>query len=116
MQSVRIQKISEEDNIWGLLQNTFMAFVVWEISRKSIFISAIAEGQSTGAKGNAAAGKGAGRGAGFLLLRTISYFTYEMANNQSKTARRAVLGSIGKDAVASGSSGWIPYIHFISEI
>ena len=64
-----------------------MAFVVWEISRKSIFISAIAEGQSTGARGNAAAEKGAGRGAGFLLLCTISYFTYEMANNQRETAR-----------------------------
>ncbi len=27
------------------------------------------------------------RNAYFLLLRTISYFTYEMVDNQSKTAR-----------------------------
>ena len=58
---------------------------------------------------------GAGRG-NFLLLRTISYFTYEMAGSQSETARTAVSGSEGMDAVAPGSSGWIPYIHFISEI
>ena len=43
--------------------------------------------------------------AGFLLLRTISYFTYEMINRQSETARMAVLGSVGMDAVAPGSSG-----------
>jgi len=44
-------------------------------------------------------------GDGFLLLRTISHFTYEMVNNQRKLPRRAILGSIGMDAVASGSSG-----------
>ena len=37
-----------------------------------------------------------GRG-GFLLLRTISHFTYEMVNKQSETARRAVSGSAGQD-------------------
>ncbi len=34
-----------------------------------------------------ALGEGGGGGGIFLLLRTISYFTYEMANNQRKTAR-----------------------------
>ena len=55
-------------------------------------------------------------GAGFLLLRTISNFAYEMIYNQIETARTAVSGSGGMDAVASGSSGWTSYIHFISEI
>ena len=32
-------------------------------------------------------GEGVAGAAFFLLLRTISYFTYEMANNQRKTAR-----------------------------
>ena len=33
----------------------------------------------------------------FLLLRTISNFTYEMVNTQSETARTAVSGSAGQD-------------------
>ncbi len=45
--------------------------------------------------------KGAGRGRSFLLLRTISYFTYEMVNNQSETARMAVSGSAGQDVRCS---------------
>ncbi len=68
------------------------------------------------AKRAGTAGKRGWQDCGFLLLRTISHFTYEMVNNQRKLPRRAILGSIGMDAVASGSSGWIPYIHFISEI
>ena len=35
--------------------------------------------------------------AGFLPLRTISNFTYEMVDNQSETARMAVSGSVGQD-------------------
>ena len=38
----------------------------------------------------------AGKG-GFLRLRTISHFTYEMVNKQSETARMAVSGSAGQD-------------------
>ena len=34
-----------------------------------------------------ALGEGGGGGGIFLLLRTISYFTYEMANTQSEAAR-----------------------------
>ncbi|MCI8844850.1 MAG: hypothetical protein HFI04_00490 [Lachnospiraceae bacterium] len=36
-----------------------------------------------------------------MLLRTISYFTYEMVNNQSETARTAVSGSAGQDVRCS---------------
>ena len=46
--------------------------------------NAVAEGSRTVA---VALGDGGGGGGIFLLLRTISYFTYEMANNQRKTAR-----------------------------
>ena len=50
--------------------------------------STLADGSK---RGTAAAEKEAGgrgmRGNGFLLLRAISYFTYEMVNNQSETAR-----------------------------
>lgn len=81
-------------------------------ARKSILISAMAEGGRTGRNSRGRAWQDLG----FLLLRTISYFTYEMINRQSETARMAVLGSVGMDAVAPGSSGWIPYNHFISEI
>ena len=35
---------------------------------------------------------------------------------REKPPGMAVLGSVGMDAVAPGSSGWIPYNHFISEI
>ena len=60
-----------------------------------------------GAKWVGTDGGGAEEGAGggpvfcvaynFLPLRTISYFTYEMVNKQSETARIAVSGSAGQD-------------------
>ena len=52
-------------------------------------------------RGAGTAGKRGWPGAGFLLLRTISYFTYEMVNNQSETARTAVSGSAGQDVRCS---------------
>ena len=51
-------------------------------ARKSIFISAMAEGGRTGRNSRGRAW----RDLGFLLLRTISYFTYEMVNIQKKIA------------------------------
>ncbi len=41
--------------------------------------------------------EGAGRAVVFLLLRTISHFTYEMNDNLGKNRMEAVLGSIGQD-------------------
>ena len=73
-------------------------------------------GQPTGAKGNAAAGKGAGRGPVFCCCVQSVISLMKWPITRAKPPGRAVLGSIGMDAVASGSSGWIPYIHFISEI
>ncbi len=52
-------------------------------ARKSILISAMAEGGRTGRNSRGRAWQDLG----FLLLRTISYFTYEMANTQSEAAR-----------------------------
>ena len=60
--------------------------------------NAVAEGSRTVA---VALGEGGGGGGIFLLLRTISYFTYEMVNNQSETARTAVSGSAGQDVRCS---------------
>ena len=69
-----------------------------------MFVSVMAGGSQRGAKELQEPGKELA-GAGFLLLRTISNFTYEMGDNQRKLPRRAILGSIGMDAVASGSFG-----------
>ena len=44
-------------------------------------------GAANGGEGKCRGRERSWQGAGFLLLRTISYFTYEMANNQRKTAR-----------------------------
>ena len=71
-------------------------------SQTAIFIRAVAEESRRGLK---PPGKGLA-GIGFVMLRTISNFTYEMVDNQSETARTAVSGSIGMDAVASGSFGF----------
>jgi hypothetical protein len=70
-----------------------------ECARKSILKSALAAGSKR--EGREQQEKGAGRGRSFLLLRTISYFTYEMVNNQSETARTAVSGSAGQDVRCS---------------
>ena len=62
-------------------------------SQTAIFIRAVAEESRRGLK---PPGKGLA-GIGFVMLRTISNFTYEMVDNQSETARMAVSGSVGQD-------------------
>ncbi len=52
----------------------------------------------------------------FHLLFPLSNFTYEMEKKQGKLPRRAILGSQDMDVLASGPSGSIFHIHFISEI
>ena len=60
-----------------------------------------------GLRGVRRLGKGCG-GAGFLLLRTISYFTYEMANNQSEIAREGGFWErrTGCPLLPARSAGW----------
>ena len=52
-----------------------------------------------------------------MLLLQISYYGRRtLSRIFAASSRREILGSRGMDAVASGPSGWMPYIHFISEI
>ena len=53
--------------------------------RESMFVSVMVGGSQRGAKELQEPGKELA-GAGFLLLRTISNFTYEMGDNQRKIA------------------------------
>ena len=61
--------------------------------RKSIFISPMSGEVKRGWGGR----KGDWTGFGFLPLRTISNFTYEMVETVGKNRREAVLGSAGQD-------------------
>ncbi len=55
------------------------------------------ESLEAGRAGNGMEAAGSGGGI-FGLLRTISYFTYEMVDRQGKSPRRAILGNAGQDA------------------
>ena len=63
-----------------------------------------------------ALGEGGGGGGIFLLLRTISYFTYEMANNQRKTARNGGFRERRHGCRCSRLVRNHNIAHFISEI
>ena len=83
--------------------------------RESMFVSVMAGGSQRGAKELQEPGKELA-GAGFLLLRTISNFTYEMVDNQSETARTAVSGSIRHGCRCFRLVRFYHVTHFISEI
>ncbi len=61
-------------------------------------------------------GKGAGRTAVFCCCVQSVILLMKWSIVRAKPPGMAASGSIGMDAVASGSSGWILYIHFISKI
>ena len=73
------------------------------------------ESLEAGRAGNGMEAAGS-RGGIFGLLRTISYFTYEMVDRQGKSPRRAILGNAGQMPVVSVPSGLKRLPHFISKI
>ena len=81
-------------------------------SRRSIFLSAMPDK----AKRSLGNWKRGWQGSVFrrCIQSVISLMKWSIT--REKLPRRAILGSIGMDAVASGPSDWMTYIHFISEI
>ncbi len=65
-------------------------------------------GAANGGEGKCRGRERSWQGAGFLLLRTISYFTYEMANNQSEIAREGGFRErrTGCPLLPARSAGW----------
>ena len=81
----------------------------------------VAEGSRTvagalGEGGGGEAGRRGARAAFFCCCVQSAISLMKWPITREKPSGRAVLGSVGMDAVAPGSSGWIPYNHFISEI